>query len=79
VHNVYVLIETRLFVYLTVMAIIMVAINFTQAFLIDRYHSHVWITVVPAIVFGTMLLLLILHAIWNRNDLVRAWREVTGM
>jgi uncharacterized BrkB/YihY/UPF0761 family membrane protein len=68
-----------IFLYLTILAGLMVLINFVQAALLHRLHSFAWIIVFPLAVFVLALVAICAAAFLSRDKLVHEWKEAKGM
>ncbi|KAK5113611.1 hypothetical protein LTR85_010840 [Meristemomyces frigidus] len=74
IHTIYHSSRT-LFLYLAIVAAIMVTINIVQAFLIDHINNFAWITVFPLAVFFALVLALVINAVLSRKQLLRGWSD----
>ncbi|KAI1764876.1 hypothetical protein GGR53DRAFT_465976 [Hypoxylon sp. FL1150] len=65
------------FVYLTVLAMVMITINIVQAALIQRISSYGWIVGFPVAVFGSFSVVLIAWAVRDRRALATTWQRAS--
>lgn len=68
--------KQRDFVYLALLAGVMIIINIVQVALIKYLHSWGWIVGFPASVFGFSILLLLARALLNWKELVDTWKNI---
>lgn len=68
----------RLFVYLTVIALVMTVINLLQATLINHVNNFLWMTVFPLVIFLALLAAVVIHMSFSRTELLVTWQQAKG-
>ena len=67
-----------MFFYLLLVALFMVLLNVVQAFLISHMRQTWWIVIFPLTMLATLLLCIVITAVWRRDELVPVWQDAEG-
>lgn len=70
---------SSLFMYLSLMALVMFAIILLQIALLEQLHSLAWNTIFPTVVFVAMSFALLLCIIFNRVGILQTWHDAEGL